>query len=599
MLNALIGFLGLALLVFPGWWIARAARLRVPVLLGVLGGALAAVTLVLLLQLTGRRLVAANFAVGWAAWTLAAVLLSRRFARAAPASVPAAEPTRAKVLWPWAIALPTLAAVSFRAFARPLFGTDTPFRWSFLAEQMWGRETLSFYPPVTPAGLEVYAWPDGIPPLVSSIYFGLYCLAGKVEPAVTGPVAAFQFVLLLVATGALARRTFSAAAESWAIALLGVTPLAAWATAMGQETGFMALGVVGLFLYLPRDRGEETLPTMLAVGATLAVTALAREYGWAFTAIGLGLCWLRRLSPRGLATAAAVVAVVAMPWYVRNWLLSGNPFFNLGTGGLFPVNEAHAALMAVYQRHLAFTRQVAEGGFLDFANVLVVLAAGVAGAWSYFRSVKSIVFAAVVGIALWIISVGYTAAGFTAAMRVLNPVLALAAVLGGAWLAAKTPTRSRQHFTLALLAVVGLDAAIRTLNLPLLPYDRPPSAWPNVDVPPADYQARRRASFQDVAQRVGSGRLLALGVNNVMTRLGVASVPPWSPDVAFLFDPKADPAAAWPRLRELGFTHVLISKSDMNREYLTTSPVFRAATGRELPPVITNDEFVLFAILPP
>jgi hypothetical protein len=497
------------------------------------------------------------------------------------------------------VALPTLAAVFFRALARPLFGADTPFRWGFLAEQMWQRETLSFYPPVTPAALEIYAWPDGIPPIVSSIYFGLYCLGGKAEPAVTGPVAATQFVLLLLATGALARRLFSAAAQSWAIALLGVTPLAAWATAMGQETGLMALGVVGIFLYLPRDPAEENLGAMVATGVALAVTALAREYGWAFVVIGLGVAGQRRLSPRAIAVAAAVVALTAAPWYVRNWLLSGNPFFNLGTGGIFPVNEAHAALMSIYQRHLSFGRQLAAGGFLDLANALVILVAGLAGAWRFRRITPSLVITFTAGIALWIVSVGYTAAGFTAAMRVLNPALALAGVLGGAWLADKTITPARRQFALALLAVLGLDAFIRTLVLPHYPYDRAPLAWFSVDVPPADYQARRQASFQDVARHVGRGRLLALGANNVMTRLGVNSAPPWSPDAAFLFERNVDPAAAWRRLRALGFTHVLISKGEMNRDYLGTSPVFNAATGRELAPVVENDEFVLFAILNP
>ena len=33
---------------------------------------------------------------------------------------------------------------------------------------------------------------------------------------------------------------------------------------MGQETGFMALALVALFIYLPRNRDEETPPAMIA-----------------------------------------------------------------------------------------------------------------------------------------------------------------------------------------------------------------------------------------------------------------------------------------------------------------------------------------------
>lgn len=598
MTEILTGTLGLALLVLPGWRLAHAHRLRLPALLGLLGGGLALLTMVLLLQLLGSALNAITIGASWLAWSLVALLLARR-AAAKFSQIPqnSRAPFRLADAWPWLIALPVIAAVVYRAMAHPLFGTDTHFRWGFLAEQMWTRGHLSFYPPVSAAGFEIYAWPDGIPPLVSSIYFALYCLAGGITPAVTGPVVAVQFVLLLVATGALARRMFSAAAGNLAVALLGVTPLAAWAVAMGQETGFTALALVGLFLYLPIDRDEETRAAMIAAGVAAAVGAVAREYGWAFVALGLGLAWRRGLSARGLAWFAGVVAATAVPWYARNYVLSGNPFFNLSAGGLFPVNEAHAALMANYREHFAFMRQLGDWGLRPFLTCAVVALAAAAGAARFFRPARPLVLVILVVGALWVASVPYTAAGIMYSLRVLNPALALGAVLGGAALAGWTPAPRWRTVALALLALLGLDAALRTLVLPDRPYRRTPAEWFTADLVPSEHERQKQPLFDEIARHLGRGRLLTLSLDPAMPRHGLAAVPPWSPDVAFIFDRTLSPAVVWRRLAAAGISHVLIAKGEINRRYLEGSPAFTAATSQDLRVVMNKDELVLFAIV--
>ena len=227
MTDIVIGTLGLGLLILPGWLLARAGRLPLPGLAGLLGGGLALLTLVLGLQLAGLPLSAATIGPGWLAWIGFATWCARRAQRSATPVATAMEPVRQPDLWPWLIALPVIAAAAYRVVAHPLFGTDTHFRWGYLAAQMWARGNLSYYPPVSPADFAIYAWPDGIPPLISSLYFALYCLAGGIKPSVTDPVVLIQFPMLLAAAGVLARKLFSPGAGGWAVALLGVTPLAA------------------------------------------------------------------------------------------------------------------------------------------------------------------------------------------------------------------------------------------------------------------------------------------------------------------------------------------------------------------------------------
>lgn len=596
----LIGTLGLALLALPGWQLARACRLRVPALMGLLAGALVLVTILLLLQLGGQPLNGATIGTSWLVWTAAAWWLARRLAARAPRiSAEAVAPFRVADTWPWLIALPVLAAVCYRALAHPLFGADTNFRWGFLAEQMWVRGHLSFYPPVSAADFEIYAWPDGIPPLVSSVYFALYALAGGIAPAATSPVVFAQFLLLLAATGTLARKMFSAAAGNWAVALLGVTPLAAWAVAMGQETGFTALALVGLFLYLPRNQEEETRADMVAAGVAAAVGAVAREYGWAFAALGLGLAWRRRLSRRGLAWFAGIVVATAGPWYARNYVLTGNPLFNLSTGGLFPVNEAHATLMAIYREQFGFMRQLGDWGLQPFLNLVVVGLAAATGAARFFPRARPLLLAIVVVGVLWVASVPYTAAGFMYALRVLNPALALGAVLGGAALAGWVSTPRRQSVMIALLGLFGLDAALRTLVLPDRPYRHTAAEWFTADLVSPEYEHQRQRLFGTIAQHVGRGRLLSLSLDPQLIRSGLSSVPPWSPDVAFIFNRTLPPAEVWRRLKAAGVSHVLIAKGDINRRYLESSPSFSAATAQNLRVVMNQDDLILFAIVIP
>jgi 4-amino-4-deoxy-L-arabinose transferase-like glycosyltransferase len=404
----------------------------------------------------------------------------------------------------------------------------------------------------------------------------------------------FQYVLLVVATFALARRLFSDRAAVFACALVACSPVIGWAAAMGQETGLTAIALTALLLYLPRDRGEETTGTLVAAGLAAGLGALAREYGLALIALGFGLILARRLSVRALVLFTGVAALAALPWYVRNWLHTGNPFFNLEVAGLFPVNRAHVWLMQSYQAEFGWSRQPPAAYTFLLANCWVALLGGFAGAWLFFRPVRSLLAAAALIVVLWAASLGYTAAGFTTALRVLSPALVVGAVLGGGACARLVPGQRWLTGAGLGLGLIALDAALRALTLPGPVYKIPPADWLTAGGAVHEYHAR--PVYARIAQFAGPQRLLVLGPNALLTLHGARTAPLWSPEVAFVFDRRLPPVEIARRLRAAGFGYILLNQGAANERYLAHSAYF-LDPGSTLRAVASAEDMILLKIL--
>lgn len=591
--DLLLGSLTLLALTFPGWWLGRAYQLPCPLLIGFLGGAVGWLAVIFGLQITVGHLGRAPLAVGWSIWTVAAVAQGYRIRRRS-------TPTRSSFdpfpLWLLLLIAPVFCAVGYRSVAHPLFGLDTGFRWGLLAELMWERASLEFYPPTIDDHFAVYVWPDGIPPLVSSLYFAVYSVAGRIAPTATAPLVLAQFALLLFGTGALARRFFPRETSHVAIALLGSTALAAWSVTMGQETGFTALATVAILLYLPVGPAEETRATIIASGTATAAVVLAREYGWALAAFTAALCLHRRLSCRSLVWLVGLVATLALPWYLRNWLLLGTPIPNVAAGGFFRVNDAHARLMTLYRENYNLLPQLRENPFVLFQNCAAVCLTGIAGALVYFRRARAVICAAILVVVLWIASVPHTAAGMVVSLRVLSPAVALLSIVGAAVVTARLrPSWRIGGFALGL--VLSLDGALRALTLPNNTYTLPLHTWGNVDTALA--VARDQPAYHEIAALTRHATVLGLGPNVYLAQLGVRVLPPWSPSLAFLFDARIPVETARERLRAAGIRYVLVAKGRLNQSYLSQAPVLAAATTREMPLILERANLLLFELLEP
>lgn len=594
--DLLLGLAALGLLVFPGWLLSRTRGLPLPLLAGFVFGAVCLVLLIQLLDAIGLGLSAGTVIPGWLIISLGALLASRRPALAPVSPISSDLPWRTD--WPLILpVIPAIAVVACRAIAQPLFGIDTVFRWNFLAEQMLARGTLGFYPPVSAADYAIYAWPDGIAPVVSSLYFLGYTLAGASRPVLTAPFVIFQFLLLLAAVYALTRQLASPRAAAIACALVACSPIIMWSAAMGQESGLIALALLALLLYLPASREAENAPATIIAGLATALGGLAREYGLAFVLFGLALGVARQLSARTVGLFLLAATLGLLPWYGRNWLHTGNPLFNLDVTGLFPVNAAHHRLMQIYQESFGWGRLPPEAFRIFATNCLAAVVGGTTGACLCFKKARPLVAALLVVAGLWAVSLGFTAAGFTSSLRVLSPALLIAAILGGAALARWVPARRYLAGLVLALLIFASDAALRTLVLPANVYKIPPSVW--LAVGGAVHEYHQRPVYRQLADYTAGRRILVLGPAALLNQNGASTVPLWSPEVGYLWDESVARGEAVRRLTDSGIGFVLINTGEVNREYLDQIAFFRRTPNPSLQPIWSDSDMTLFKVAAP
>lgn len=588
--DLLWGTAALALLVFPGWRFAQSRTVPLPAVAGLLIGAVGLLLWILLLQALGMPLSRATvLPLGFLA-TLASLV---SFKLPQPDTAHPASSWRAE--WPLLLPLiPAFGVIAYRAIAQPLFGVDTIFRWNFLAEQMLARSSLSFYPPTTAADYAIYGWPDGIAPLVSSLYLWTYLPAGEARPILTAPLVIFQFVVLILVTRELARRLGGERAAGFAGALLAGGPLFLWAVSMGQETGLTALALGGLLLYLPaRDQACPTGSVVLAALAA-ALGALAREYGLVFIAFGFGLCLWRRLPLRATGVFLFVALGATLPWYARTWLHTGNPLFNQSVFGLFPVNVTHLAYMdAIRVEH----RMLPAGAMMNLLTTCMLGILGtLAGLWFGLTRARAVLAGLGLGVLLCVTALSFTAAGFTYGLRVLSPALLLSAVLGGAVCARWVPARRNFHVVVFAFCLLATDAALRALVLPSHIYRLPVSGW--LTTGDAIHAYHARPVYNQIARLIGEERMIVLGPHALLVKQKARVLPFWSPELHHLWN-AAPPAETARRLRDARIRFVLLNQNPLHTRYLELMPFFRKPVSPYLKLIWSDGDLELWHIESP
>jgi hypothetical protein len=502
--------------------------------------------------------------------------------------LPCLEPLPA-VLWAAAAAgvMATMVAIAGRLTVFPLTGFDTCWRWENLARLLLMHESLAFYPPRTSADFAIYPYVDGIPPLVASTYWWLYACLGRPAPGLTTPLVLAQFVIV----GAL---VWQAARELWgreggfvAVWCLFMTPLFVDAVAIGQETGWTAIAVAGQVAYGLEARRTGRRGAAIAAGLFAGLACLARDYGPALAIGGLLLLAAAAQSRRLLPWFMATAALVGGPWYIRNWLLTGNPLYsNPGSLGL-PVNPVHAAIIHHYTTILGFTN-FGTAKWLRLAGILagggiVPLVMGTAGFGRSLRALWPLLVTALVVAALWAWSVGHTAGGLRYSVRVLAPAWVLLAIAAGSlavplarWLAART--RPAAIGVAALIACVGL---LSTLSAAAHPYtiDELPAAALRRRPDPIDTAWHCDAMLEALEQSgIPACRLLTddpyMAVVAQRRRSPFVPLMVWDPAVSFLFAEPCDLDACRKRLAALNVRLAFIPARSINWGYLLDVPFF-------------------------
>ncbi len=494
----------------------------------------------------------------------------------------------------------------WRALHQPLSGVDTDFRWNHLASGIVAHGGIDFYPPVSPSDFAVYFWADGIAPLVAGVYAWTYLAAGQTAKVWTAIPVIAQLLGLVVLVQALARLWSAEHRSGWlAAALAGCCLLLQFAFNLGQETGFTALGAGGLMYYLARWQrvggGGLVVPAAMCGG----LVACAREYGLLY--LGVAAAWLvwRRAGWKSCGLFLSVGALLPAAWHLRVWSVTGNPVYAHDLGGLFPLNPVFTSWMEAYvEAHGGVFAQAA--GWREFGRLIIISAlpasAGlVAGCVVLRRRPEAglglLLVAA--GLATWVLSIPYTAGGLFYSMRVLSPVLLLGCAWGGAVLSSRLARKSHAWVIGVVLAGWSLDASLRALTIPLNPYRTPVREWPAAG---ATYQvefAREAEAFVLAAVPHIDGRVLSdsAGLQFLFQAKAQTLVPLWSPDVSFLFRGEDEGDAAT-RLRQLGYSHLLIKRAQSSIDFLGRTGAWKRLHG-QLTPVMGNETYILLALRAP
>jgi len=364
-----------------------------------------------------------------------------------------------------------------------------------------------------------------------------------------------------------ARLAGNASAGAAAMALLACCSLFLWSVAIGQETGLTALSLVCMLSFLDEEAKDGDFSTALCAGLAAGLGALAREYGLAWILLGLGLLALRRRPRSQWIAFLFAAALVCGPWYLRNWLRTGNPLWSHSLAGLFPVNPFHTLLM----QDIAELYQV-RGHWEAFGDTLwllvpvcgVTLACGLAGLRRLgARSLPLILGAGLVTL-LWLWSLHQTAAGWNFSKRVLGPALVLCSVAGGVTL---SQTKGWIRSLLPLLVfVLALDAACRSLYLPQAPWVSlqrfGDGTWNEEGLARAEQAAD--PVWDRIAASCNNRGVLTdhSFVHAYFARRGVKVRPTVSPEVDFIWSPDAPVEGTLTRLRALGIRFIILGIPD-------------------------------------
>jgi hypothetical protein len=453
----------------------------------------------------------------------------------------------------------------WRSLMAPLEGSDTYFRWDFLARQILAFGRFDFYPPIKSPDFHQYFYIDSIPPMVSFTYWWLYAAAGANWSKLTAIPVLLQYLSVLGLTFNIARHFGGVRAASFAVAALASSSLFFHDVIIAQETGLTALALAGV-LYALCLHGDAVRGSVLG-GAMVALAAMSREYGWAF--LFCGCISLAPVSKKNLVLFILTPLLLAGPWYVRTWWLSGNPFYSLPFFGM-DTNPVFSALLHFYRQHLGITKWTL-GNWESIAVYLLETAAlpctlGIAGLVILLRSRSNVRHAAVfivaffTIVALWLYSVGDTSGGPWYGIRILSPALLVLSITSGiAYAQMSRPMLIKMIWTCA--AVCALIAA---WIYPMAPSTLAAKKWFAFGLNPFHtLEAEQvgpllsKSGFPASQQILSADALLYAG----LLRDGYTVTPPWRPDLSFLFDPQVSAAES---LRRLMALHICAVEFDPN-----------------------------------
>jgi len=362
--------------------------------------------------------------------------------------------------------------------------------------------------------------------------------------------------------------------------MLAACPLYFRSVVIEQETGLTALAFAAMLYFVVTARRESGVSAMVAAGLAAALCALSREYGWiALIAGAIALLW-RRQPRKQVLIFAAVAAAAAAPWYVRNWILAGNPFYSLRFGA-FAVNPIHDGILQYYSSVVGVNQWTSDtcAGLLCYLLLFAALQilAGIPGGFTGFRQRGYLSIAALLLGAVWIQSAGYTSAGIETSTRVLSPALVVLSITGAGFLEPLTRRARWQKALLAAIVLLQIWTVVQGSVYPYSPFDLRPGQWLQVAFRPVPKPTEFQISDQLAGILPAGSRVLSENayLHAALSAKGIEVVPVWSPEVRFIFS--SSPEESEGRLRSLRIETVAYYPQSLNTRYLAASSPFYAS----------------------
>lgn len=573
----------LAGLLLPGSMLLRALRLPWSLAAAFVTSGATLYAVVLIFAFTSAPISLATLAGALGLITLAARLVP---VRQDAGRLAAAFPSFSQ-MGPWLpLYVAFWAVVAYRLIVQPLSGPDVNFRWSWLAEQMLHFGSLDFYPPRRGADFLRYFWAESIPPGIASLYAWAYACGGSKLALWTSPVVALQLLSFHEVIWRLGNRWGGEVVARWAVLLAAACPLLTWSFLIGQETGQTALAVCGLVWCLHHLREEDGLRWAALAGLFALAAASTREYGPAFAVAAIAMAAVQGGSRRQLLVLTLVALPAAVAWPFRVWQLTGNPFYSLEVGGLFPANPVFAQWSEAFHAPHAHTLSTAADWQSLGRYVMLWALPAAGGLIALFvllaqrvQEARAVALFGAVTMALWFLSVPHTAGGLFYSLRVLSPAFGLLAVTASYALRGLSNHAATGKLIALAVALVVLEALPKTLVLPENPYRTAVRAWPEAGNQfVGTVQAGEPQLLAKLLMLPGRARILTdnAGLPRALAPIGTEVLPLWSPEVAWLFDRSLPPEEIARRWLQAGFRYVILGKAGISVEFIHNEARWRA-----------------------
>lgn len=466
------------------------------------------------------------------------------------------------------------ALLAMRVWLVPMSGPDLCNRWDQLAREVMLLGHYHYYPPQTTQDFQHYAFAESLPPMLTSMIWWIYASLGTAMQRATSLFIVLQVIVLLGLVNRLALRFSTPLAAAIATLLVAATPLGYFALAMGQEAGLIAIGVMAmLYFVLPgSDIEENEWRSAVLAGIAAAFAPLSREYGFAFVLLGLILAiWYRRRT-RWIILFCLTIIVLDAPWYLRTWILTGNPFYSLSILNLFPTNPIVAGQYRIAaHRHSIWTMPLSGWHTLLVMAMLLVPIQTVLTIpilLAFCRRHIGLVIAFVICFAAWFMSVGISDGGLYW-MRTLLAALAVISVLMGiAALDLLRRWKGALPIVLTILIISWVGTFIFGMVYPHALSHTVPAQWPELAFSSEAHNWQAFAIDADFAGHLPPGcRVLSTDIFawSAYQRSPNPVVPIWSPEVRFIFDSSLPLPQVYERLQKLHICAIWYETADNDR----------------------------------